>query len=123
MNAIGPLPLPTDNLYKFCALTGVAMVLFSYYTAWRFSDDLLRRMNATSLASKKAQIETDFLKRQVDRTEKTMNDLKANSTEEDAYKAGKVPLHISSDELRKTIQEMHECGIDPTCWANVTEIA
>jgi hypothetical protein len=33
MNAMGPVPLPTDNLYKFCALTGVAMVLFSYYTS------------------------------------------------------------------------------------------
>ena len=40
MNAIGPLPLPTDNLYKFYALTGVAVILLTLYTAWRLSDDV-----------------------------------------------------------------------------------
>lgn len=108
MNALAPLPLPTDNLYKFCALTGVAMTLFFYYTAWRFSDDLLRRINVASLTAKKAEIERDFLNRQIDRLEKTINDLKANESEEDVRKEGKIPLYVSAEELRKKMDQMHE---------------
>jgi hypothetical protein len=108
MNAMGPLPLPTDNLYKFCALTGVAVILFSLYAGWRFSDDLRRRMNTASLAAKKAEIEMDFLKDLTGRTEKTVNDLKVNQSDEDIYKEGKVPLHISSEELRKGVERVHE---------------
>ncbi|SRR6266487_1149843 len=108
MNAIGPLPLPTDNLYKFYALTGVAVIALTFYSVGQLTDDLLRRVNAASLAAEKAEIEMDFLKRLTDQVEKTVNDAKANLSDEDARKQGKIPFHISEEELRKMIERMND---------------
>ena len=108
MNTIGPLPLPTDNLYKFCALIGVAVILFTFYTTGRLTDDLLQRVSAASLAAQKAEIEADFLKRLADRIQKTVDDTKANLSDEDYHKQGKVPLHISEEELHKMVERMNE---------------
>src|SRR6266496_1217231 len=108
MNAFGPLPLPTDNLYKFYALTGLAIFLFSLYVGWQFSEDLHRRMNAASLAVNKAKIEADYLTRLTDRLGQIANDAKANLSDEDTRKQGKVLLHISEEDLRKMIERRDE---------------
>jgi len=112
MNAIGPLPLPTDNLYKFCALTGVAIVLFVFYTVGRLSDDLLQRVNAETLAVDKAEIELDFLTRLTDQIDEIVNNAKANLSDEEARKQGKVPLHISEEELQKLVERADELRRD-----------
>ena len=108
MNAFGSLPLPTDNLYKFCALTGVAIFLFSCYVGWRLSDDLIQRVNAQNLAVEKAKIEVDYLERFVDRLGQIVDNTKANLGDEDALKQGKIPLHVPEEDLRKMIQRKDE---------------
>ena len=35
--------LPTDNLYKFCAISGIVIVLFVGYTTWQKWSDLRQR--------------------------------------------------------------------------------
>lgn len=112
MNAFGPLPLPTDNLYKFYALTGVAIVFFAFYATGRLSDDLIRRVNAQTLAVEKAEIERDYLKNLIDRLNKIVDDAKANLSDEDAHKQGKIPLHISEQDLGKLIDRAGELTRD-----------
>jgi hypothetical protein len=111
MSAFG-LPLPTDNLYKFYALTGVAIVLFTVYTVNRLTEELLHRVRATSLAVDKAEIESDFLKHQKDRIKEIGNGAKANLSDEDARKQGKVPLHISEEEFEKMLVQTEELDRD-----------
>jgi len=42
-----PLPsLPTDNLYKFCAISGLVIVIFVGYTTWQKWSDLRQRGEA-----------------------------------------------------------------------------
>ncbi|MGO8989285.1 MAG: hypothetical protein ACLQGU_14740 [bacterium] len=42
--------LPTDNLYKFMALSGIILIISSFYIVWKHSDrsqQLLRELNAS----------------------------------------------------------------------------
>src|SRR5947209_1014418 len=44
---MNPLPsLPTDNLYKFCAISGLVIVIFVGYTTWQKWSDLRQRGEA-----------------------------------------------------------------------------
>ncbi len=41
--------LPTDNLYKFMALSGIILIISSFYIVWKHADrsqELLRELNA-----------------------------------------------------------------------------
>src|SRR5438094_4499421 len=112
MNTIGALPLPTDNLYKFYALTGVAIVLLTFYTVNRLSDDLLQRVNAASLAVEKAEIESDFLKQRTNRIKEIADDAKAQLSGEDQRKDGKPTLNISKQEAAKMLVQTEELTRD-----------
>lgn len=52
-----PLPLPTDNLYKFCAITGIVIIGFSIFYFDKVVRDLVDRREAIQLAIEKAKIE------------------------------------------------------------------
>jgi hypothetical protein len=112
MSAFGPLPLPTDNLYKFYALTGVAIVLLTLYAVNRLTDDLLHRVNAATLAVDKAEIESDFLKHRKDRIKEIGNDAKAQLSGQATDTQGRVPLHVSEEELEKMIVQTEELDRD-----------
>jgi len=65
-------------------------------------------MSAASLATEKAQIEADFLKRLTDRIQTLLNIANAHQSDEDLRKEGKIPLHVSEDDLRKMVDRMDE---------------
>lgn len=52
-----PLPLPTDNLYKFCAITGIVIIGFSIFYFDKIVRDLVDRREEIQLAIEKAKIE------------------------------------------------------------------
>lgn len=55
------LPLPTDNLYKFCALVGVVIIGVAVYWEDNLVEDVRRRSVKLSLETKQAKIEVDYL--------------------------------------------------------------
>src|SRR5436190_11628559 len=112
MNTLGALPLPTDNLYKFYALTGVAIVLLTFYTVNRLSDDLSQRVNAASLAVEKGEIESNFLEHRTNRIKEIADDAKAQLSGEVARKDGKPTLHISEQEAAKMLVQTEELNRD-----------
>lgn len=57
---MNPLPLPTDNLYKFCALAGLALIFFSLWASWSATNQLFKLQGQQELANDRANIETDF---------------------------------------------------------------
>jgi hypothetical protein len=56
-----PLPVPTDNLYKFCAITGVVLIVLSSYAAWQRFDELSKREIALEIALKRNDIDKAFV--------------------------------------------------------------
>ena len=105
---MNPLPLPTDNLYKFCALTGVLLAAFCAYIAWTKSDDLVRRANDLQLAQEKVVIETEYLSAKIKRVEDAIENFKSQLTEEQSRKSGKVPIPITSAEFRAHVDQLRD---------------
>lgn len=60
-----PLPLPTDNLYKFCAITGIVIIGFSIFYFDKVVRELVDRREAIQLAIEKAKIEISGEERQI----------------------------------------------------------
>ena len=60
-----PVP-PSDSLYKFTAIGGLILVVFSLYVPWKMSSDLLITMLDIELASRKWRLEAKYLDRDME---------------------------------------------------------
>ncbi len=88
---MSPLPLPTDNLYKFCALSGLAMIVISLYASWSISNELFKLVNQQTLAMKRADLESEFVNHRFDATKRSHADLLYNQKHHDLIAQGKEP--------------------------------
>ena len=61
------LPPPTDNLYKFCAITGVLIILASVYFPFVLAEDLSSKVTSAEVSMDKAVIEKRYLEKDLDR--------------------------------------------------------
>jgi len=91
-----PLPtLPTDNLYKFCAISGLAIILVSGYASWSITNALFKLKNQQTLAIEKAALESEFINKSFDVTQRSHADLLYNQKNRDLIAEGKSPEESS----------------------------
>jgi len=98
MNPFNP---PTDNLYKFCSLTGVVMVLFALYVPYLLADQLYSKLTAGILEEKRIQIEIQYLEVEINRMKEAIESFKLAETPESVLRSGKTPIPISLAEYRE----------------------
>lgn len=53
--------LPTDSLYKFCALSGILILLISVYFPIKMDETIMSKIFETTKKQKQLQIETKYL--------------------------------------------------------------
>jgi hypothetical protein len=98
-----PLPLPTDNLYKFCALSGLAMIAVSLYASWSITENLFKLQAQQALASAKADVESEFLEHEWAALKRAYSDLLSNQdkTEASPPTADKLRVPLTPTEYSK----------------------
>ena len=63
---MGPFPLPTDNLYKFCAFVGVVMIGLCLYRSFNLKHEYAIREIELGAATQRADLEKTALQRLLD---------------------------------------------------------
>lgn len=76
---MSPISLPTDNLYKFCAFTGLLIIILSVYAIWTSNDSLQRKLiwltrDASIYAAEMETLEP--VGKGIDNADKTSEELK-----------------------------------------------
>ncbi len=100
-------PLPTDNLYKFCALTGLAMILVSSYASWSITNQLFNLERQQELAVEKAIIEADFFKSESAVNDRDYKDLlwNQNKSEKDRPPDDVLRVPLSPEEFQRRLEK------------------
>jgi hypothetical protein len=111
-STITPLPLPTDNLYKFCALTGVVVIVLFIWQASTLKDEYAAKDIEFSAASKRFDIEKkpleEALKKAREDTEAIKKDIAAGNPSPEKIKA----LELKTAESGRLVHEQQLRGIE-----------
>lgn len=103
--------LPTDNLYKFCALVGTTVVLLSLYMPNSLVNDMEDKASSFRLEVRRAAIEVQYLLREVEQLEKEVEKLEnglvqlENSDKSIAGRKTDLRIHGSSGKAAKASLE------------------
>ena|SRR5450432_2397964 len=99
--------LPTDNLYKFCAITGVVIVTLVAYSTWTRKDDPQRRIIAVRFELSKEKIESDYLQI-LAKANITESQQRPNSAESLEELKGVAAKHFERDrDLKMKMEEIN----------------
>jgi hypothetical protein len=98
------LPPPTDNLYKFCAITGVLIIAGAFYIEIDLGGQLFTKVAAVELASEKSEIELRYLQTVVAQHKETLEGFRKRKTAAQTYREGKVPVIISEREFADSVE-------------------
>ena len=118
---MSPLPLPTDNLYKFVALTGAALLIASFIFPLTRLDDLELAIQQTSSQRKVLGVETSALEADVTQLDLDLKRLgaavdaasrPASAMKEDAIKARERLHELSGKQLALAIKRAEIQGND-----------
>lgn len=107
-----PISPPTDNLYKFCAITGVIIVLTSLYIPLTLSHDLRRQVAAVKLDLSKAEIESKYVTEEAARYRKIVENYNNGLTEDKSRARGKMPVIISEQEFKEGLAALLKAAKD-----------
>ncbi len=77
-----PVP-PSDSLYKFTAIGGLILVVFSLYVPWKMSSDLEIALLDIELASRKWRLEAKYLDRDLEEIKEQQQERDRDSDELD----------------------------------------
>jgi hypothetical protein len=105
---MNPLPLPTDNLYKFSALSGLILVIFSVYTWALKADALFKERLTIELANKQDSIRIHRDEMSIGSLERWEENLLHPKTEEEVRKEGKIPIPASPKEFGAELDHVRE---------------
>lgn len=97
---VSPIPLPTDNLYKFLALTGVVIVGASVYFVFPLVDELVSKSEKVTMMLKQARVESDYWDTIGTRHQDTIDRALGKKPQEE----GKIIATISPEELEKQVK-------------------
>ncbi|MEA3189088.1 MAG: hypothetical protein QOD99_2918 [Chthoniobacter sp.] len=95
---MNPIPLPTNNLYKFCAIAGITLILVSLYGSWKVTHELFTLENEQALALEKGRVEAEWSSREADVLKRSYADLlwnqqqSSNPTDKPPENVLRVPL-------------------------------
>lgn len=109
---MNPFNLPTDNLYKFCSLTGIVLVLFALYVPYLLSDQLYSKLTATILEEKRIQIEARYLLAEISRMKEATENFKSAKTPETIVRSGKIPIEITAAEYKEMVFAQNKASRD-----------
>jgi hypothetical protein len=94
-NPMEPFPLPTDNLYKFCALVGVVVIGLCLYRSSNLKHEYAIREIELGAATQRADLEKTALQTLIDEGLKEVK----------ALEAGKIPTQKDSEVLENKRRE------------------
>jgi hypothetical protein len=105
LSMISSFSPPTDNLYKFMALSGLILAFFSYYVPYIIHERLQSRLASAELESKKLTIERDYFKDELDRFDK--QEVQPLKAEAELWRTKKVkPSNEEMDVVLKRHDEL-----------------
>jgi cell division protein FtsB len=99
---------PTDNLYKFIALSGVAIIILSMYFPNMLALQYYEADAKLDLEIHKAKAELDFSKKEVKTLEQIVDNYNFGKTEENSRLEGKLSLFYSREEIKKKYERLNE---------------
>lgn len=97
---MAPLPLPTDNLYKFCALTGVVLLVLFFWKTSELKDEYAAKSIEFDSVSQKLAIEQKILEATLEKRRAELSEL------EKAISAG----NPSTDKIQEVTRKTDESG-------------
>lgn len=106
------LPLPTDNLYKFCALVGIVIVGTAIYWEQGLLENVHERAVSLNLELDKAGVELEYSQDLTKVLRRTLDNTQAKRSAEDSLKEGKVLVNITEADLLKSADRLRELGRD-----------
>jgi hypothetical protein len=100
-----PLPLPTDNFYKFCALVGVVLILAAGY--WVFDTDytIATRLADLGVQNKKVKLEIKYLQQSLNATREKIK------TARESTSHGAVPAPGTMNEIQNDLKTSDDLSL------------
>lgn len=98
--------LPTDSLYKFCALTGIILVLFSTFYPFSLSRDLSTKLENFNYEYKVMEAELAYTTTLIDNIEKIIStevQIQNNTYKKDS---SKLILMYSNSEIKEMYKQL-----------------
>jgi hypothetical protein len=96
---MGPFPLPTDNLYKFCALVGVVVIGLCLYRSFNLKHEYAIREIELGAATQRADLEKTALQTLIDKVGAELKEGEAS------VEAGTTPAQRDSEALKNKHRE------------------
>jgi hypothetical protein len=92
--------LPTDSFYKFCALAGTVIIIFSFYIYWTSKQNMIKQINEFNLQKAILNVETKYL----------IDEIKDMKELNDYLNEQKKPSKHIELELKRSLKESSEKG-------------
>ncbi len=107
-----PISPPTDNLYKFCAITGVIILLISIYVPLKMDQNLRNQVAAVGLELSITEIELEYLKKETTKYQEIIKNFKDGVTPEQSQARGKLPLLVTEKEFKEGLAALQTATRD-----------
>ena len=101
-----PFTPPTDNLWKFVALTGIVVFCFAIYYPYHRYQELVLKKISSLISMNQCLIEGKYLKQDNNDFNTTLEDLKRQL--KDKIAQGKIPAENPFNKLDRPIKELKE---------------
>ena len=94
--------LPTDSLYKFCALAGIAVILISFFLVERLISELQGKVVNYVLEVRRAKIELTYLLKEQERLESLIENSKQVKNKKRRDSGDKFAIEYSNEEVKQS---------------------
>jgi hypothetical protein len=100
--------LPTDNLYKFQALSGTVLIVLSFYLPSQFAERLSEKYESITLKIATLSADSNFKKRKVEKLTRIIDNTIAAQNNKNVADKNKIELHYSETEIKKLFDEVDD---------------
>jgi len=100
--------IPTDNLYKFCALFGTVIILFSLYIPYKYSSEVEKQISSVNLNVNTTVVQQKYLIQKIDRLKEILENSILKNKGLYEYSQDVVELNYSQEELKEILSESYE---------------
>jgi|GEM_PF-4776395 len=112
--------LPTDNLYKFLALSGTIIFILSFYFPADYADKLNDKNEAINLKMATLEVDVDYKSKKVRKLKEIIDNTIKYKGGKQRLDANKMAIYYSQSEIKKIMDENDE--LSRTIETQISEI-
>lgn len=103
---------PTDSLYKFCAISGIVVILFSIYYPHTLIIDLSCKVNDVTQEIEVNMVNSAYLKSKIIQMKEILSNAKSQQRGDYVSDPNKLELAYSDSEIKDLLMKIEEMNRD-----------